>query len=209
MVIYNIKTNGSSSELIIEIINDAVSIESNAVAYVEGDLELDGNQGTVRDRIKAFFIGKKFFKPVYKGTGKIYTKPTLGNYHKFNVKDTDNLIINNNAFIACRQSIKLIPQFNPSLIKFLSGSPMVENLVKGTGSVVVRMSGPVEELQLTNGKFVAYSKDIAAYSASLKVTRESPGKGWLNIVQQLVRIYRGSGIVYFTPHPNKDSKSNS
>jgi len=206
MVIYNISTNGTTSQMIIEVINDSIYIEATSIAYVEGDLALNAKPGGIRNRFKAYFIGKKFFKPVYTGTGKIYTKPTNGVFHKFTLKENEELIVNNSAFVACRQSLNMIQMIKPSLMNFLSGAPIIYNLIQGSGNIVVKVPGTVKELQLVNGKFVAYANDVAAYSSTLKLTREPPGSGWLSIVHQLVHMYRGTGSVYFSPHPNKDSK---
>jgi uncharacterized protein (AIM24 family) len=207
MVVYNIQTNGPSSQLVIEVINDGVYVEATAVAYIEGQLELDAAVGSVGDKVKAYFIGKKYFKPIFRGTGKIYLKPILGSYHKFSIKEADDLILTNNSFIACRETIRLMPQINFSLNKFLSGTPMINNWVKGNGNIVVAMPGAISEVKLENNKFVAFVSDVAAYTDGLRVTREHAGKGgWLAIAHQSVVIYRGTGIVYFAPHPNKGTK---
>lgn len=206
MIVYNIHTNGPSSQLVIELINDGVYVEPRAVAYVVGNIKLDASVGTLKDKIKAHFIGKKYFRPIFKGTGKIYLKATIGSYHKFSVNEQDKLIIANSAFIACRDAIEIIPQINASLNKFLSGAPIITNLVRGTGNVVIQMPGPVIEEKLTDSTFVAYNTNIAAYSSTLQVTRDTAGKGWLNIANKTVHKYKGTGSIFFTPNPNKDAK---
>lgn len=207
MVIYNIQTNGTSNELVIEIINDSVYVEPSAIAYVVGDLELNASITNVSDLFKARLIGKKYFRPTFKGTGKIYLKPTLGTYHKFSLKDNEKLVITNNAFIACRDTLHMEPQIDPSFNKFLSGTPMVTNLISGHGNVVVLMPGEVIEAKLNNERFVAFNNDVAAYTDGIKVTRESASKkGGLSIAHRMVYVYRGTGSVYFAPHPNKGSK---
>lgn len=208
MVIYNITTNGPSTELVIELINDTVFVEPNAVGYVSGAITMDATCKDFNDRFLSYFIGKRFFKPAFKGTGKIYMKATVGTYHKFTIREESNLIVDKYAFIACRETISVRPRVGVSLGKFLSGTPMVDTIVHGNGNVVVHMPGPVQELKLNNEKFVAYKSDIAGYSDTIKVTRERAGNGWLAIANKMVRVYRGSGSLYFTPHPNKDAKSN-
>lgn len=207
MVIYNIHTNGPSSQMVIELINDGVYVDANSIAYIEGDIKLDGSINDFMHKLKAHFIGKSYFKPILRGTGKIYLKATLGSYHKFNLKDDEELIVANNAFVACRTTIKLIPRLAISLNSFLSGTPMINNQVKGNGNVVVKIPGAVAEANLTNSKFTAHATDVAAYSPSLKVTREAAGSGWLSIAHKPVLVYRGNGTVYFIPHPNKGAKS--
>lgn len=206
MIIYNIQTNGPSSQMIIELLNDGAYVEPKAVAYVVGDIELKANIEGVKNRLTAHFMGQKYFKPIFRGTGKIYLKPTLGSYHKFNVKEEDKLIIAKNSFLACRETIKIIPQVTPSLKKFLSGTPMINNLVSGHGNVVIQMPGPTVEEKLENSKFVAYDSNIAAYSASLNVTREIAGNGNIHIAHRNVLVFRGTGSIYFSPNINKDAK---
>lgn len=206
MVIYNIKTNGPSSSLVIELINDTVFVEPTAVAYVSGHIQLIASKGGVGTRCTAFFIGQNYFKPCYKGSGKIYIKSTIGTYHKFTIKEDNKLLIANDAFIACRDTITISPQLRPSFTKFISGAQMINTQVHGNGNVVVLMPGPVQEVKLTDDKFVAYNSDIAAYSSTLRVTRERAGKGWLNIARKMVKVYKGSGSIFFSPHPNKGTK---
>ncbi len=207
MVIYNIQSNGPSNQLVIELLNDSVFVEPSSVAYISGHVQLDASVKGFKNKFKAYFIGKKYFKPCFTGTGKIYLKATLGSYHKFSIKEDEKLIIGPNAFIACRDSIQLIPIVSASVANFLSGLPTISTLVRGVGNVVVHMPGPVVQTELKDDKFVAYSSDIAAYSQDLKVTREQAGKGWLSIASKMVQVYRGSGNLYFTPNPNKDSKA--
>jgi uncharacterized protein (AIM24 family) len=156
---------------------------------------------------KSRFVGKKFYRPTLSGTGKIYLRPTLGNYHKFSLKDGEQLIITNNAFIACRDTLHMEAHIDPSLVIFLSGTPMVTTLISGTGNVVVQMPGEVIEAKLNNDKLIAFHNDVAAYTTGIKVTRETASKkGGMGIAQRLVYIYRGTGSVYFAPHPNKGTK---
>lgn len=206
MVIYNIQTNGASSELVIEVLNDGVYVDGGSIAYIEGDLKLDPSKSTLEEHLKSFFIGNKYFKPAFRGTGKIYLKPTIGVYHKFTIKESDDLIISDRAFIACRDTIHMKPTLKFSLAKFLSGTPLVSSHINGTGNVVVQMPGPVSEIVLNQSRFTAYNQDIAAYSSSLNITREPVGAGWVNLAHKQVYVYRGTGSIFFTPHPNKGTR---
>jgi len=206
MVIYNIQNNGDSSQLVIELMNDGVLIEPKAIAYVTGDLKLDSPKASWAAKLLAHFIGSGYFKPIYRGSGKIYLKATLGTYHKFSIKENEPLVIGPKAFIACRDIITVAPQIKLSLTKFFSGTPQISTVVNGSGNLVVLMPGPVVELKLQDEKFQAYSSNVAAYTLSLKVNREQAGSGWMSVVHNMIKVYRGTGSLYFTPHPNKDSK---
>lgn len=207
MVIYNIQKNGESSELVIEVINDSVFVEPSAIAYVVGNLELNASLRSLTDAFKARFVGRKYFRPTLSGTGKIYMKATLGSYHKFSLKNNEQLTITNNAFIACRDSLHMEPQIHPSLSKFLSGTPLVTNLISGNGNIVIQMPGEVVEAKLNNDKLMAFNHDVAAYTTGINVTRETASrKGGMSIAHRLIYVYRGTGSVFFTPHPNKGTK---
>jgi uncharacterized protein (AIM24 family) len=206
MVIYNIQANGASNQLVIELINDSVLVEPNSVVYITGDIKLNASPDTPYSRFKASFIGSSYYKPTYSGTGKIYLKATLGTYHKFVLKDDNELILGPNTFVACRNNLELTPTIKISLQQFLTGAPSVETKIKGNGNVMILMPGPVMEYVLNSDKFVAYSNDIAAYSPTLQVTREFAGKGWLNIANKRVQVFRGTGSVFFSPHPNKGTR---
>lgn len=206
MVNYDIQKNGASTQLVIELEKDSVYIDSSFIAYIIGDLKLEATDDPLSSKILAHFIGSQYFKPRISGSGKIYLKSTLGSYHIFNLKHHDSLVISPNVFICCHHEVKIDNNIKPTIDKFLSGTPMINSVVNGDGNVVALMPGPVIELKLNNDKFVAYNKDIAAYSSNLKITREPAGSGWLGVAQTMVKIYRGTGSIYFSPHPNKDSK---
>ncbi len=206
MVIYNIQTNGACSQLLIELINDSVFVEPSAVAYVSGSVALEADVVGWRNKLKALFIGKKHFKPSFKGTGKIYLTATLGTYHKFTLKPQEELVITPKAFIACRNSVTMRAEIKTSFGDLISGAPLVNTIVSGTGNVMILMPGPIVEHELKNDKFIAYAQDVAAYTKQLHVYRELAGKGGLNIAHKMVQVYRGTGYVFFTPIPNKDSK---
>ena len=207
MITYNVQSNGVSHQLIIEVTNDIVFIEPSAVAYVIGNLTLNAS-ATFNQKLKAIFIGKKYIKPSYEGSGKIYLKATLGSYHKITLRKDEELTLMPNAFIACSSSVTIEPYISFSMINFISGLPTVKMIAKGRGVIMVLMPGPIVEYELKNtkDKFVAYSSDIAAYSNKLNLTRNFAGKGWLNISKRMVQIFRGNGKIYFSPNPNKGAK---
>lgn len=206
MILYNIQTNGSSNLLIIEVVNDTVSVEPSAVAYVTGDLALNAAGGGFGKRIKAAFIGKRYFKPTFTGTGKIYLNAIFGSYHQFTLQDNQELILAPGVFVACCDTISVVPDISESVVNFISGLPIVKTLIKGAGNVMIAMPGPMFEHDLNGDKFVAYGSDVIAYSSKITLTREFAGKGWLSIAKQMVQIYRGTGKMYFCPNPNKGSK---
>lgn len=206
MIIYNVQNNGPSNQLVIEVINDMVFVEPTTIAYISGNLTLNANNGNWLNRIQSYFIGKKFFKPSFEGSGKIYMHATLGCYHKFTLKENEELVLTTKAFIACRNSVTITPVISLSLKNFLSGMPIVKTVIKGTGSVMVLMPGPIVKHELKDDRFVAYESDIAAYSNQITVTRNFAGKGWLDIAHKMVQVYSGTGTIYFSPNPNKDSK---
>jgi uncharacterized protein (AIM24 family) len=206
MVIYTVQSNGACNQLVIELINDAVLVDAQTVAYVTGNIDLEASDNTFGTKFKSYFIGASVFKPTFRGTGKIYLNATLGSYHKFSLKNNEELLINPKVFIACRNSIEVKPQLNFSLKNFLTGVPLLSMYFKGTGSIMVVMPGPVQECALKEDKFVAIASEVAAYNTTLKVSREIVGKNWLGD-QKMAKVYRGTGSVFFSPIPNKDSRS--
>jgi len=206
MINFTIHTNGDSSQLVIELLEDAVYIEPGTVAYVVGNITNDPSKDTASTRFLAYYLGRRFFKQSFKGTGKLYLKPSLGTYHKINLKSEEPIVLGSNVFIACPDSIKINPQIKPSLAKFLSGTPMINAIAQGEGTLVMLMPGPAVELKLKNDKFVAYTSNIGCYTSSLSVTRQPSEPGWMNIANSMVKVYRGTGSLFFSPHPNKDYK---
>lgn len=207
MIIYNVQTNETVSQLVIELIDDSIYVEPNAISYILGTISFDEANNNFIEMLKTKVIGKKFIKPKLCGTGKIYLHATLGAYHKFTIEDNQELFISNSAFIACRDSVKLIPKIDISIKKFLSGTPIINMLAKGHGHVMVLMAGPVHEITLDDNKFMVFNENeqIAGYSTKLHLTRELSKISW-GIKQRMISVFRGTGNIYFTPIPNKDSK---
>lgn len=202
MVIYNVQSNGSCNQLIIELINDSIYIEPSMIAYVMGNINFE-SKNQMPTNFNAMVSGQKYFKPKLQGTGKIFLHATLGTYHKFGLKDNENeLILGPNVFIACRESVQITPQVNISLANFLTGVPMVNMQAKGNGNVMILMTGPVQEIALKEEKFMCFGHEVAAYSPQLKVSREIIGRNWPS-GQKMARVFRGTGSVFFSPIPNK------
>lgn len=206
MVIYNVLSNGPCNQLVIELINDSIYIDEQSVQYISGNINIDISEHPLSNKLKSYIFGKSIFKPKFRGTGKIYLNATLGSYHKFSLKDGEELYLHPKVFTVCRDSISITPKINLSLKNFLSGVPILHMFVKGNGSVMILMPGPIQEQILNDEKFLAIGHEIAAYSPQLKVTREIIGKTWLSD-PKMARVFRGKGKIFFCPIPNKDARS--
>ncbi len=205
MVTYTTQSNGATTALIIELVDDKAYVEANCIAYITGNITLDANPDGLKGKMRARVIGTNHYKPRLQGTGKIYLRSTLGCYQKLNLTTAHELVINNAAFVTCPDTIKLLPLVQPSVDKFLSGTPMITTVVQGNGTLILYSPGPLVEHNLKEDKFVAFANDVIAYEPQITVTREFAGNGWLNIAHKMVRVYRGSGKLYFCAIPNKGS----
>lgn len=207
MIVYNIQTNGESSQLVIELINDSVYVEPDAVAYIVGKIDLVGKIKGIKDKLTSHLIGQRHYKPSYKGSGKIYLKASYGTFHKFNIKDQENIILQPEYFRACRSSVEVKPKFTTG--KFISGLPLLQTVVSGHGNMMAVFPGPIKEIKLENDVFTAFASDVVAYSSKLKVKKTSAGKSKntsMKCAGTQVTVFSGTGIIYFVPQRNKECR---
>jgi uncharacterized protein (AIM24 family) len=82
---------------------------------------------------------------------------------------------------------------------------MFRTRVRGTGKVVLRVPGPVEEVQLTNGAYRTEGKVVVGRSRDLSYVVRRPTRGLLAYLlsgEGYLKSFEGTGrlLVCYTPH---------
>jgi len=206
MAEYNIKSINDVQYVEIFMTDDTVIVEAGLMHYYQGDITIENTMPGAKKIIKSKLSGEKAFNPIYKGTGKLVLTPSLRDYYAIQLND-DTYIVDKGAFCAADSGIEIDIYVNKAFTGMVSGEGMVQTLVKGTGTVIISVPGPVETIQLENDTLIVDGSFIVARTQSLDFKAQqilpsvfksiTSGEGWVNAVN-------GSGTVLLSPVPNKN-----
>jgi len=187
------------------ITDEGLVVEAGLMHYYQGDIQVKNPMPGTGKFFKSRLSGEKVFRPEYHGTGKLVLEPSLNDYFALELQD-ESYIIDKGAFCAADMGITVDIAVNKAMTGMLSGEGMVQTLVKGTGTVIMEVPGPVEKIQLDNDTLVVDGDFTVARSQSLsfqtqKLTSSiigtmTSGEGWVNVVH-------GTGTVFLSPVKNK------
>jgi uncharacterized protein (AIM24 family) len=206
MAEYIIHSKNDVQYVEIELLDETVVVESGLMHYYQGKITMDNPMPGTKKMLKAKMSGEKVFKPLYKGTGKLFLAPSFNDYYALKMNN-EAFIIDKGAFCASDSAISVDVSVNKALTGLMSGEGMLQTLVKGKGTVIMSVPGPVETIQLNNDTLIVDGPFIVARSDSLdfearQISRSiiqsiTSGEGWVNAVS-------GTGTVLLSPVPNKN-----
>lgn len=110
----NLMKNSSIRLKQIRIILDdsAVKIESGALSYMKGDIEIVNKTGGLIGLGKKFFsskvTGEPMFKPTLRGSGEIFLESSFGHFTLIELED-EEIIIDDGLFYACEEGVEVEP----------------------------------------------------------------------------------------------------
>ena len=79
--------------------NEAVRVESGAMRYYQGPIDLQSKMPSVKGFIKSRLSGEKVFRPVYGGSGKLVLEPSFENFFALELQN-DTYILDRGAYWA-------------------------------------------------------------------------------------------------------------
>ena len=204
MIVFNLQTNDSVNQVIVELSSDAVYLEARSPVYIRGLIEMNTKLQTFSRVVKSHFLKSCHFKPKYEGTGQIYLKSSFFSFYEVVLEKNESLLVEKNTFWAGSPSLVIQPYISKPVADFFSGTPFARTEIIGPGNVILRSPGPVEMMNLVNDRLIVDGQ-VLAYSSTLKMTREKYGKISLSSMSQTdqtLNFYRGTGKIFFSPYPN-------
>ncbi|MBM7836527.1 AIM24 family protein [Clostridium sardiniense] len=186
-----------------------VKMESGALSYMKGNIDIINKTGGVIGLSKKFIssklTGEEMFKPVYSGTGEIFLEPSFKHYALIELED-DHIIVDDGLFLACEEGVDVSPTSQKTISSMIFGNEGIfQTRIHGDGIVVLELPVPEEEIfrcKLNNdtlkidGSFaILRSGDIefsVEKSATSLIGSATSGEGLLN-------VYRGTGDVWLVP----------
>lgn len=189
--------------------NGAVRLESGALSYLRGDIEIDTKIGGIVGLGKKIFsskaTGETAFKPRYAGTGEITLEPSFGHYALVELFD-ETIIVDDGVFYAAEDSVEVGAWMQKNLSSALMGNEgLFQTKISGTGIVLLELPVPEDEVikyvlhedtLKVDGNFAILRTSGVDFtvekSAKSLIGSAASGEGFLN-------VFRGTGEVWLVP----------
>lgn len=189
--------------------NSAVKIESGAVSYMKGDIEVETKTDGIVGFGKKFFQSKvtknPIFKPIVKGTGEIFLEPSFGHFILIELQD-EEIIIDNGLFYACEEEIDVRPIMQKNISSIIFGDEGIfQTKLSGNGIVVLKIPVPEKEILRCKVYKDALKVDgdfVILRSANVDFIVEKSGTTAIGTAinnEGLINVYRGIGEVWLAP----------
>lgn len=211
-VIHYITEQTDVHQLEIVLDNGAVLLEPGALQYMHGKIASDvvqheAGKGFLARAVASAGTGESAHATKYTGKGSIWCEPTRKHFIVGTMdNESDAMMLDDKAFYACSEGIKLSTVRHNSVSGVLSGNGLMQPKIAGKGIFAVESPVPLEELkivELQHGEELVVDGDfMLMYSASLNVSIGPLVRGLRNIMRSgegLVYRLQGQGTVYLTP----------
>lgn len=185
--------------------NSAVRYESGGMYYMQGNLDLEANLPSAGGFLKSMVTKEAAVKPVIRGSGTVWFEPSFGNFTIMDLKN-EEWILDKGVYFASEMGIEIGSFTNKSISGLFSGEGFFQTKVSGSGKVVILSNGPLETIELNNGKLVVDGSFAVARQASVQLTVSKANKGMFGSLisgEGIVNTFTGSGKVLIAPAANK------
>lgn len=185
--------------------NSAVRYESGGMYYMQGNLDLEANMPTAGGFLKSMVTRESVVKPVIRGSGTVWFEPSFGNFTIMDLKN-EEWILDKGVYFASEMGIEIGSFTNKSISGLFSGEGFFQTKVSGSGKVVILSNGPLETIELNNGKLVVDGSFAVARQASVQLTVSKANKGIFGSMisgEGIVNTFTGTGKVLIAPAANK------
>jgi uncharacterized protein (AIM24 family) len=185
--------------------NSAVRYESGGMYYMQGNLELEANLPSAGGFLKSMVTRESVVKPVIRGSGTVWFEPSFGNFTIMDLKG-EEWILDKGAYYASELGIDISSFTNKSISGLFSGEGFFQTKVAGVGKVVLLSNGPLETVELNNGKLVVDGSFAVARQASVQLTVAKANKGIFGSMisgEGIVNTFTGTGKVLIAPAANR------
>lgn len=192
------------------ILNEScVKLESGALSYMKGDINIVNKTGGLIGISKKFIssklTGEEMFKPAYEGSGEIFLEPSFKHYALIKL-DGDEIIIDDGLFLACEEDVYIEATGQKTFSSMIfRNEGLFQTKVYGDGIVVLELPVPENEVficRLNNdtlkvdGSFAILRTGNIEFSVEKSATSiigsATSGEGFLN-------VYKGTGEVWLVP----------
>ncbi len=204
-VIFDVVEKETLKFLKAEFENSAVRYESGGMYYMQGNLELEANLPSAGGFLKSMVTRESVVKPVIRGSGTVWFEPSFGNFTILELKN-EEWILDKGAYYASEMNIEIGSFTNKSISGMFSGEGFFQTKISGSGKVVMLSNGPLETIELNNGKLVVDGSFAVARQASVQLTVAKANKGIFGSMisgEGIVNTFTGTGKILIAPAANR------
>jgi len=188
-----------------EFVNSAVRYESGGMYYMQGNLEMEANLPSAGGFLKSMVTRESVVKPVIRGSGTVWFEPSFGNFTIMDLKG-EEWILDKGAYYASEMGIEIGSFTNKSISGLFSGEGFFQTKISGVGKIVMLSNGPLETVELNNGKLVVDGSFAVARQSSVQLTVAKANKGIFGSIisgEGIVNTFTGTGKVMIAPAANR------
>lgn len=188
----------------IKLENASFRYEAGAMHYMEGYLELESEMPSVSKMFKSMLTKEKIVKPVISGTGTVFLQPSFGEFTILDLQN-DEWILDRGAYYASEMNVEIGSYSNHAISALFSGEKWFQTVVAGTGKVIITSAGPLEEVELNNGKLTVDGAFAVARTSGIELKVAKATKGIFSTIisgEGIVNTFTGTGKVLIAPVDN-------
>ncbi len=205
-----IRESGITLKQIRIILDDSsVKLESGALSYMKGDIEIKNKVGGVLGLGKKFIssklTGESVFKPTYSGSGEIFLEPSFGHFALIELED-DEIIVDDGTFYACEDGLEVGVSIQKNLSSAMLGNEgLYQTRIEGSGIVALEIPVPESEIFkciLINDTLKVDGNFAILRTGNIEFSVEKSSKSIIGSVtngEGFINVYRGSGEVWLMP----------
>ncbi|WP_249862621.1 AIM24 family protein [Paenibacillus konkukensis] len=209
-MLYFLQQSGSRLKQVkITLQNSSVLLESGALHFMKGRIDVQNNAGGVGGMLKKFIssglTGESMFKPVYSGSGDIYLEPSFGHYLLVELHD-EELVADKGMFYACEASVSVGVERMKNLSSAIAGGEgLFQTKLSGSGLCVLSSPVPDHEIvkiKLNNEKLQVDGNFALLRKGNIQYSVEKSSKsifGSLTSGEGLLQTFTGTGEVWVAP----------
>ena len=183
---------------------DTVRSESGALHYMKGDIQMQTKMPGVGKMLKSLVSKEDIFRPTYTGTGEAYFgPPSFDEYHILELNN-ESWVLDQGAYVCSDFPIEIGVVRNKGISMVFGSEGLFQTTVNGSGTVVFKSPGPIEEVHLNGETLTVDGSFAVAREGSLDFKTELLGKGVMSKVaggEGFVNVISGTGKVLLAPVP--------
>lgn len=204
------EVNMKCRQIAIYILNSAVKIESGAMSYYQGPLEMttgiDSAGKFVRQAFTGKLTGEKIIMPEYAGSGLLVLEPSFKHFILMQLGPNESIICDKGMFFAASKNVNIQPALAGGVSgSLLGGEGIFQQQITGPGLVILESPVPemeINKINLYNDVLRVDGNFALLRSASVSMNVERAGKTLVGSAasgEGLANVFRGTGKVWLAP----------
>ena len=206
MATFSIREIEGMRQIKVDLEADSFRARRGALSNMMGAIEMIPRLPGPLEFVRSLYNDEARIRPEYRGTGSVLLQPTMAGYHLMDLDGESRWILEPGVYWASAGTIRLGLARDPVWTSFFLGDGFLnwKTAISGTGRVVLRTPGPVQEVEVNDSVFRAQGRIILGRTAGLKFGSALPAR-WPRSMwsgQERLRKLSGTGkvLVCFTPY---------